>query len=66
MAFDLALPAFLSSVYGGTELTLRLLPSRLHVVSTTFDPAHVAASLEWQNRFGLAETDPVRASVQKA
>jgi hypothetical protein len=33
LAVDLALPAFLSfGVNGASELTLRLIPSRLHVV----------------------------------
>ena len=48
LATDLALPAFLSSVNGAADLTMKLLPSRLHDVSGDRDPVCVAACLEWQ------------------
>lgn len=66
LAVDLALPAFLSSVNGASELTLRLLPSRLLSVSGNLDPVCAAACLEWVNRYDAAVPDPVKASVQKA
>ena len=66
LAVDLALPAFLSSVNGASELTLRLLPSRLHTVSGNRDSVCVAACLEWQTRCDAAVPDPARAGVQKA
>ena len=67
LTVDLALmPAFLSSVNGASELTLRLIPNRLHAVSGNCDPVYMAASLEWQTRCGAAVPDPVTASVQKA
>ena len=66
LTVDFALPAFLSSVNGASELTLRLIPNRLHAVSGNCDPVYVAASMEWQTRCGAAVPDPVTASVQKA
>ena len=66
LAVDLALPAFLSSCNGASDLTLRLLPSRLHAVSGNLDPVCTAACLEWKNRYDATEPDPVKASVQKA
>jgi len=45
LSMDLALPAFLSSVNGASELTLLLLPSRLHSMSGNRDPVYIAACL---------------------
>lgn len=66
LATDLALPAYLSSVHGASELTLQLLPRRLHAVSGSGDPTCTAACVEWQTRCNA--TVPVSASVgvQKA
>ena len=59
---NLALPAFLSSVNGASELTLRLIPNRLPAVRCgNHNPVYVAASLEWEERCGAAVQDPVRA-----
>jgi hypothetical protein len=66
LAVDLALPAFLSSVNGASELTLLLIPRRLHSVSSSSDPVYVAACLEWQTRCNAAVPEPARAGVQKA
>ena len=66
LAMDLALPAFLWSVNGASELTLKLLPSRLHAVSGNRDPVCIAACLEWQTRCGSVVPDPARAGVQKS
>ena len=66
LTVDLALPAFLSSVNGASELTRRLLPSRFQAASGNGDPVYIAACLEWQSRCSVAVPDPVRASVQKA
>jgi hypothetical protein len=66
LAMDLALPAFLSSVSGAVELTIQLLPSRLHAVSSTNDPVYVAASLEWQAHCNSAVPDSAHAGDQKA
>jgi hypothetical protein len=66
VAVDLALPAFLSSCNGASDLTLRLLPSRIHEVSGNLDPVCTAACLEWKNRYDVTEPVPVKASVQKA
>ena len=38
LAVDLALPAFLSSVNGAVEVTIQLLPSRLHAMSSPSTP----------------------------
>ena len=65
LTVDLALPAFLSSVNGALELTLRLIPSRLHAVSGNCDPVYVAACLEWQTRCGAAVPDPVRPAFKR-
>ena len=65
-ASDLALPAFLSSVNSVSELTLQLLPARLHAVSSIRDPAHIVANLEWQQRSTVVVPDGSRIGVQKA
>jgi len=62
---DLALLACLSSVNGALELTLLLLPSRLHSISGNRDPAYIATCLEWLTNCGAAGPDPSRAGVQK-
>ena len=64
LAMNLALPAFLSSVNGAVELTIQLLPSRLHAVSSTNDPVYVAASLEWQAHCNSAVPDSAQAGHQ--
>ena len=66
LAFDLALPAFLSSVNGAAELTLQLLPARLHAVSSIRDPAYIVANLEWQQRSTVVVPDGSKIGVQKA
>jgi hypothetical protein len=66
LAVDLALPSFLSSVNGASELTLQLLPSRLHSLSGSHDPVYLAACMEWQTRCAAAVPDLARAGVQKA
>ena len=48
------LPAFLSSVNGASELTLRLIPNRLPAVSGNRDPVYFTASLEWETRCGAS------------
>src|SRR5664279_804557 len=65
LAMDLALPAFLSSVNGASELTLKLLPNRLHAVSGNRDPVSIAVCLEWQTLCGSVVPDPARAGVQR-
>ena len=65
LAVDLALPAFLSSVHGASELTLQLLPTRLHAVSGIRDPLCIAACLEWQTRCDAAVLDSERVSIQR-
>ena len=62
----MALPAFLFSINGASDLTLKLLPSRLHTVSGSSDPICTAACLEWQTLCDAAVPDSVRAGVQKA
>jgi len=62
---NLALPDFRSSVNGASELTLRLLRSRLHSMSGNRDPVHIAACLQWQTRCGAIVPDPSREGVQK-
>ena len=66
LASDLALPAFLSSVNGASELTLQLLPARLHALSSTRDPVYIAANQEWQLRSNAVVPDGSRIGVQKA
>ena len=66
LATDLALPAFLASVNGAANLTLQLLPSRMHAVSGNLDPISVAACIEWQSRCNTAVPDSARAGIQKA
>ena len=66
LASDLALPAFLSSVNSASELTLQLLPARLHASSSTNDPVYIAASLEWQLRSNAVVPDESIIGVQKA
>ena len=66
LATDLALPAFLSSVNGAADLTMKLLPSRLHEVSGDRDPVCVAACLEWQTRSASIVPDPAKSGIQKA
>jgi hypothetical protein len=61
LAMDFTLPAFLSSVNGAKELTIQLLPSRLHGVSSTYDLVYVAASLEWQANCNSAFPDSAHA-----
>ena len=65
LASDLALPAFLSSVNGASEMTLQLLPARLHAVSSIRDPAYIVANLEWQQRSTVVVPDGLRIGVQK-
>jgi len=65
LSMDLALPAFLSSVNGALELTLLLLPSRLHSMSGNRYPIYIAACLEWQTRCGAAVPDPSRAGFRR-
>ena len=65
LASDLALPAFLSSVNGASELTLQLLPARLHAVSSIRDPAYIVANLEWQQRSTVVVPDGSKIGVQK-
>ena len=65
LASDLALPAFLSSVNGASEMTLQLLPARLHAVSSIRDPAYIVASYEWQHRSTVVVPDGPRIGVQK-
>jgi len=45
LSIDLALPAFLSSGNSSLELTLLLLPSRLHSMSGNRDPVYIVACL---------------------
>jgi len=66
LASDLALPAFLSSVAGSSNLTLRLLPSRLHGISGLQDAHYISACLEWQARCNAVVPDTERLSIQKA
>jgi len=66
LASDLALPAFLSSINGASELVLQLLPSRLHAAAGVSDPICIEACLEWQTRCSLAIPDAARAGIQKA
>ena len=66
MATGLALPAFLSSVSGASELILQLLPSRLHAASGSLDPAFVTATVEWQTRSNERAPSPETAGAQKA
>jgi len=66
LATDLALPAFLSSINGASDLIMQLLPSRLHVTAGISDPICVEASLEWQTRCSSAIPDAGRAAIQKA
>ena len=66
LASDLALPAFLSSVNSASELTLQLLPARLHAVSSMRDPVYIAANLEWQQRSTVVVPDGSRTGAQKA
>ena len=66
LASDLALPAFLSSVNGASELILKLLPSSLRAASANCDPLCIVASLEWQTRCNSTVPDPVVVGIQKA
>ena len=66
LASDLALPAFLPSVNGASELILKLLPSSLHAASANCDPLCIVASLEWQTRCNSTVPDPVVVGIQKA
>ena len=66
LATDLALPAFLYSVNGASDLVLQLLPSRFSNSSGTLDQIYVAASLEWQTRCNSVVPEASRAGVQKA
>ena len=66
LAADLALPAFLSSVSGASELIVRLLPSRLHNSSAERDSLYVAACQQWQSLCNSAVPDPTSIGIQKA
>ena len=66
LATDLALPAFLSSVAGSSNLTIRLLPSRLHAASGLQDALYITACLEWQTRCNAVVPDLARLKIQKA
>jgi hypothetical protein len=66
LATDLALPAFLSSLAGCVDLSLQLLPSRLHSVGGTQDTFYISAGIEWQSRCGMAVPDAASIGAQKA
>ena len=68
LATDIAL-GYQSSchpVNGAADLTMKLLPSRLHEVSGDRDPVCVAACLEWQTRSASTVPDPAKSGIQKA
>ena len=64
LATDLALPAFLSSVSGSTDLILELLPPRLQNHSGLHDELYIAACVEWHTRSNSSV--PELIGVQKA
>ena len=67
LAYNLALPAFLSSVNSTTEPTLQLrIPSRLHASSSTRNLVYIATNLEWQLPSNAVFQDESRIGVQKA
>jgi len=64
-AFDIALPAFLSSVSGANTLITSLLPRDFHATSGTNDPSFIGALNEWHTRSGSAPIQSPFPTAQK-
>jgi hypothetical protein len=64
-AFNLALPAFLSSVSGANILITQLLPQHLHTVSGTNDPSFIVALNDWHTRADTLPVQPPYPTMQK-